>query len=98
MSRVRHTNATKRLKIQKQMKETDDPMQLSQLRKEYADLFVNEREELFPMIQGLSGDIIDDYVVIKEGSVKRLNTTYTQTTKPKKKRKPRKKPPATEES
>ena len=99
VSRIRHTNATKRLKIQKQMKETDDPMQLSQLRKEYADLFVNEREELFPKIQELSGDIIDDYVVIKDGSVKRLNTTYTQTTKPKKKRKPRtKKPPATEES
>lgn len=91
MSRIRHTNASKRLKIQKQMKETDDPMQLSQLRKEYVDLFVNEREELFPIVSELSNDIIDDYVVIKDGSVKRLNTTYTQTKKPKKprKRKPR---------
>tara|TARA_B100000963_G_C22629339_1_gene674062 strand:+ start:1449 stop:2198 length:750 start_codon:yes stop_codon:yes gene_type:complete len=91
VSRIRNTNATKRLKLQKMMKETDDPMQLSQLRKEYVDLFVNEREELYPKIDELTNDVSDDYVVIKQATIDVSNDTYKKTEK--KKRKPRKKPP-----
>ena len=87
---IRKTIHRKRLKLMKQIRNEHDLSKRKALMREYAS-YSQRDSDILPLIDTLN-EPMNEYVMVKEGSVKKLNDTYEIVEKPKKPRKPRKKP------
>ena len=85
---LRHKISKGRTKLMKRLTTEDDNDKLHEYRVEYAKLGKLEKEEVLPLIQKLETPF-EDYLIIEEPKITKLNETYLKSEK--KPKKPRKK-------